>query len=91
VEVLKDMVFRITPLTDRDAREMLHAIRSAPLLQGYRGRPPADLDALTDLLLRVSWLVETVPEIAEMDLNPVMVREPGHGLTAVDARVRVQS
>src|SRR5262249_44674647 len=87
VEVLNDMSFRITPLTDLDAREMVHGIRGLPLLQGYRGRPAADVPAIEELLLRISWLVEQVPEVAEMDLNPVLVSEPGSGLTAVDLRV----
>ncbi|MBX6377463.1 MAG: GNAT family N-acetyltransferase [Clostridia bacterium] len=90
VEVLNDTAFRITPLTDADAREMVRSIRAFPLLQGYRGRPPADLEALEDLLLRVSWLVEEVPEIAEMDLNPVRVFGPGRGLAPVDVRVYVR-
>jgi acetate---CoA ligase (ADP-forming) len=87
VEILNDVAFRITPLTDSDAREMVRSIRSLPLLQGYRGRPPADLAAVEDLLLRISWLVETVPEIAEMDANPVKLFEPGQGLALVDVRI----
>jgi acyl-CoA synthetase (NDP forming) len=90
VEVLKDTVFSITPLTDADVREMVRAIRGLPLLQGYRGRPPADLEAIEDLLLRISWLVEELPQIAEMDLNPVKVFEPGRGLTPIDVRVYVR-
>jgi acyl-CoA synthetase (NDP forming) len=88
--VLNDVAFRITPLTDADAREMVRSIRSLPLLQGYRGRPPADLEAVEDLLLRISWLVEAVPEIAEMDANPVKVMAPGEGLALVDLRVYVR-
>jgi len=90
VEVLKDTVFRITPLTDADAREMVRSIRGLPLLQGYRGQPLADLEAIEDLLLRISWLVEELPEIAEMDLNPVKVFEPGRGLAPIDVRVYVR-
>lgn len=90
VEVLNDVAFRITPLTDVDAQEMVRSIRSLPLLQGYRGRPPADLEAVEDLLLRISWLVEAVPEIAEMDANPVKVMAPGEGLALVDLRVYVR-
>jgi acyl-CoA synthetase (NDP forming) len=91
VEVLDDVALRITPLTDADAHEMVREIRGAPLLTGYRNRPAADLAAVEDLLLRVSWLVEAVPQIAEMDLNPVKVFEAGHGLIALDARVYVRS
>jgi acetyl coenzyme A synthetase (ADP forming)-like protein len=90
VEILNDVAFRITPLTDADAHEMVRSIRSLPLLQGYRGRPPAGLDAVEDLLLRISWLVETVPEIAEMDANPVKVFEPGQGVALIDVRVYVR-
>jgi acetyl coenzyme A synthetase (ADP forming)-like protein len=90
VEVLNDMAFRITPLTDADAAEMVRAIRAWPLLNGYRGRPPADVPAIEDLLLRVSRLVESVPQIAEMDLNPVMVYPAGQGIAVVDVRVAVR-
>ena len=90
VEVLNDIVFRITPLTDEDAREMVRSIRGLPLLQGYRGRPVADLGALEELLLRISWLVEAVPEIAELDLNPVMAYGGGRAPCPVDVRIRVR-
>jgi acetate---CoA ligase (ADP-forming) len=91
VEVLGDVRFRVAPLTDRDADELLHGIRGVRLLQGYRGHPPADLDALRDVLLRVSRLASDVPEIAELDLNPVMALPPGHGCRIVDARIRVRA
>jgi acyl-CoA synthetase (NDP forming) len=91
VEVLNDVALRITPLTDADAREMVRSIRGLPLLQGHRGRPPADLEALEDLLLRISWLVEEVPQVSEMDLNPVKVFASGRGLMPVDARVYVRA
>src|SRR5262249_26227114 len=68
VEILADVCFRVTPLTARDAAEMVRAIRGSRLLQGYRGHPPADLDAIEELLLRVSRLVEEVPEIGDLDL-----------------------
>ncbi|HEY2151812.1 MAG TPA: GNAT family N-acetyltransferase [Vicinamibacterales bacterium] len=90
VEVLADVNFRIAPLTDRDADELLHGIRGLPLLKGYRGHPPADLDALRELLLRVSRLAVEVPEIAELDLNPVIALPPGQGCRIVDARIRVR-
>jgi acetyl coenzyme A synthetase (ADP forming)-like protein len=89
-ELLNDVVFRITPLTDLDAREMVGAIRGASLLQGYRGQPPVDREALQELLLRVSWLVETVPEIVELDLNPVMASGTGSGAIPLDARIRIR-
>jgi len=91
VEVLGDVRFRVAPLTDHDADELLHEIRGLPLLLGYRGHPPADLDALRELLLRVSRLAVEVPEIVEVDLNPVMALSPGHGCRVVDARVKVRA
>ncbi len=91
VEILGDVRFRVAPLTDRDADELLHEIRGLPLLQGYRGHPAADIDALRDLLLRVSRLASEVPEIAELDLNPVIALAPGSGCRIVDARVRVRA
>ena len=90
VEVLGDVRFAIAPLTDGDADGLLHEIRGVPLLQGYRGHPPADLDALRELLLRVSRLATEVPEIAELDLNPVIALAPGLGCRVVDARVKVR-
>jgi acyl-CoA synthetase (NDP forming) len=90
VEILKDVLVRIAPLTDRDVDELLHGIKGFPLLQGYRGHPAADLDALRELLLRLSRLADSVPEIAELDLNPVMALAPGHGCRIVDARIRVR-
>jgi acetyl coenzyme A synthetase (ADP forming)-like protein len=88
VEILRDICFRVTPITDLDAREMVRSIRGYPLLQGYRGHPPADVAAIEELLLRVARLVEEVPEISELDLNPVMVFPPGRGCVIVDARIR---
>jgi acetyl coenzyme A synthetase (ADP forming)-like protein len=90
VEILKDVCFRVTPLTDRDAREMVHSIRGFRLLQGYRGHPPADIPAIEELLLRVSRLVEEVPEITELDLNPIFALPPGKGSVIIDSRIRVE-
>ncbi len=91
VEVLRDVVFRITPLTDTDADEMVRSIKGYKLLQGFRGAPEADIDAIKDLLLRMSRLVEEVPEIAELDLNPLRAHQPGQGCTILDARIRIES
>jgi len=91
VEILGDVSFRVAPLTDRDADELLHGIRGLPLLKGYRGHAPADLDALREVLLRVSRLASEVPEISELDLNPVMALPPGHGCRIVDARLKVRA
>jgi acetate---CoA ligase (ADP-forming) len=90
VEVLKDVGFRVAPLTDRDADELLYGIRGLPLLKGYRGHPPADIDALRELLLRVSQLAVDVPDIEALDLNPVIALPPGHGCRIVDARIKVR-
>jgi acyl-CoA synthetase (NDP forming) len=91
VEVLGDVRFRIAPLTDRDADALLRGIRGYRLLEGYRGHLPADLDGLRELLLRISRLAEDVPEISELDLNPVIALPPGNGCRIVDARMRVSS
>jgi acetyl coenzyme A synthetase (ADP forming)-like protein len=90
VELLGDVAFRIHPLTDLDADDMLSGIKGAKLLDGYRNLPPGDQPAVKDLLLRVSALVSAVPQIVEMDLNPVKVLEPGEGVKVVDARIRVK-
>jgi len=90
VELIGDVAFRILPLTDRDAREMLREPKAHQILEGYRGGPPGDIAALENALLRVGALVEDFPEIAEMDLNPVKVAEPGCGVTVVDARIRLE-
>jgi acyl-CoA synthetase (NDP forming) len=90
VELIKDVAFRIHPLTDVDARDMVRSIKGYPLLNGWRGSPPADVEALEQLLLRVSAMVEDIPEIAEMDLNPVKVLSPGEGCCVVDARILLQ-
>jgi acyl-CoA synthetase (NDP forming) len=88
-EVLGDHAARLSPLTSADADALIHSVRAAPLLVGYRGQPAADLDGLRDTLLRVSQLAADLPQIAELDLNPVIARPDG--ITAVDARVRVTS
>jgi len=88
VELLDDVAFRVHPLTDRDAREMLDAVRSSRLLHGFRGAPPSDVAALLDTILRLSALLDVCPEIRDIDLNPLKVLT--HGVSAVDARIRVE-
>lgn len=90
VEILGDLQFRITPLTDRDAAELIREINGYRLLTGYRGHPPADLEALENTLLRVSRLVEEVPEINELDLNPIIALPSGQGCRIVDAKIRIE-
>jgi acyl-CoA synthetase (NDP forming)/GNAT superfamily N-acetyltransferase len=86
-EVLADHAARLVPLTEADADTLIGSIRSAPLLRGHRGGPAADLTALRDVLLRVSRLTDDLPEIAELDLNPVIARTDS--AVAVDARIRL--
>lgn len=90
VEALRDVVFRMAPLSETEAARMVRDIRSLPLLAGGRGIPPADLAAIEALLVTVSQMAVDLPEIAEMDLNPVMVYPQGQGLRVVDVRIRKQ-
>jgi len=85
VEVLKDVSFRIVPLTQRDAREMIKEIKGYSLLEGYRGQEPANIPFLEDLLLKVSDFLEQTPEIKEIDLNPIFAYKDG--AVVVDARI----
>ena len=85
VEVMKDVAFRIVPLEERDAQQLMREIKGFPLLEGARGTPPADLDALGALILKVSEVVEASPEIAELDLNPIFAYPDG--AIAVDAHI----
>jgi acetyl coenzyme A synthetase (ADP forming)-like protein len=86
-ELIGDVAVRITPLSDLDAAEMLTSLRTYPLLTGYRGAPPCDIDSIKDALLRLSALVEAHPEIAELDANPLLARPDG--AVIIDARVRL--
>lgn len=85
VEILKDVSFRVLPISPRSARNMIEEIHAAPLLKGIRGQPPRDMKALRRLLSLCSELVEAYPDIMEMDLNPVIVYEKGAHI--VDARI----
>lgn len=87
VEVLKDVAFRLVPLEEKDARQMIDEIKGRPVLSGVRGQPPADIDALARTLLKVSEFVERHPEVRELDLNPVFAYPDG--ALAVDARIIV--
>jgi acyl-CoA synthetase (NDP forming) len=88
-ELIKDVAVRITPITDLDAREILRSLRTFPLLDGYRGAPRCDTAAIEDVLLRVAAMVETHPEIVELDCNPLIARPAG--VAIIDARVRVEA
>ena len=85
VELLKDVAFRVAPITREDASEMIKKVKAFPLLNGYRNTPPADLNAIINVLLNASRLVMDYPEIKELDLNPVMAYETG--AITVDARI----
>ena len=85
VELLEDVSFRIAPITEYDAKEMIHEIKGFPILNGYRGKPKADIDAIVDALLKISDLVVKNEEIFEMDLNPVFIYDKG--ISCVDARI----
>lgn len=85
VEILKDVAFRIAPITEDEAREMISEVKAYPILKGYRNRPPADLEAIVKILLNTSRLVTEHEEIKELDLNPIMVYEKG--AKTVDARI----
>jgi acetyltransferase len=89
VEVMKDVAFRISPITDLDAREMVRSIRGFPILQGVRGAAPADLAAIEEAILRLSQLVLDHPEIASFDVNPFLAFEEGRRSLAVDARMSI--
>lgn len=91
VETLKDVTFRLAPFSLTEAQEMLSEIRAHALLDGVRGQPPADKDAIQDALLRIGQLVQDFPEIAELDINPLMVYDQGQGAIAIDMRLVLSS
>lgn len=88
-ELLADRALRLVPVTDQDASELVRSLRGSQLFFGYRGRAPVDVAALEDLILRVGALADEIPEIAEMDLNPVVASE--EGVVAIDVKIRVVS
>ena len=88
VEVMGNVHFRLAPLSDIDASELVKTMRGFALLNGHSGRPRADVEALEEIVLRVSRLAEEVPEIIELDLNPVIVLDAGNGCRIVDARAK---
>ncbi len=88
-ELLKDVAIRLHPLTDLDAKELVGSIKMAKLFEGFRGAPPSDTQALEELLLRLSAMVEDVPQITELDFNPVKVMPKGEGYWVLDARIMI--
>ena len=89
-ELMKDVAVRLHPLTDSDAKELVSSIKMRKLFEGFRGSPPADTAAVEDLLLRLSAMIEDIPQIAELDFNPVKVMPRGEGYWVVDARIMVK-
>jgi acetyltransferase len=87
VETLKDVTFRLAPFSKQEAKDMLGEIRTHALLDGVRGKPPADKEALVDALLRMGQLVQDFPEIEEFDINPLVVYSQGQGAVAIDMRL----
>jgi len=87
VEVLKDVAFRIIPVSEQEAREMINEIKGYSMLAGVRGNKPKDIDSIVDVILKISSLVSDFPEIKEIDLNPIYVYD--EGLIVVDARILV--
>ena len=85
VEILKDVVFRLIPIEQEDATEMLTEFKAAKILDGVRGQPPVDKKALIELLLQTSSFVDKYPEIEELDLNPIFATDKG--VSVVDARI----
>jgi acetyltransferase len=90
VEVLKDVSFRLAPMWQISADRMVRQIRSFQVLDGFRGTPPSDIDAIVDTLLRLSAMVCNHPEISELDINPLIVHAKGHGCSVADSRVMLR-
>jgi acyl-CoA synthetase (NDP forming) len=89
VEVMKDVTFRLCPVSEKEARAMVGEIRAFGLLRGARGQAPADIDAIVDVLVRTSALAVDFPDILEMDINPLIVMDRGNGALAADIRIGI--
>ena len=90
VEVLKDVSFRLAPMWQISAERMVRQIRSFQVLDGFRGNPPSDVDAIVDTLLRLSAMVYNHPEISELDINPLIVHAKGQGCSVADSRIMLR-
>jgi acetyl-CoA synthetase (ADP-forming) len=88
VELLKDVSFRVIPVERKDAQEMIEEIKGFPLLQGYRGKEPANISVLTDIILKISKFIEANPIVKELELNPIFVYRDR--AVAVDARILLE-
>ena len=91
VEILKDVIFRLAPISESEARDMVESIKTIGLLKGARGEKPSDIPSVIDCLLRLSQLVIDFPEIEEFDINPLLVLEDGKGSRVVDVRIGIKS
>ena len=91
VEVLKDVVFRLAPLTDVDAEEMVKSVKAYKLLEGARGTTPAQIPRVEETLLRISQLVADFPAVKELDINPLMISEKTGEPIAVDGRIEIDA
>jgi acyl-CoA synthetase (NDP forming) len=90
VETMKDVTFRLAPLSVEDAQGMISSIKGYPVLEGVRGEKAVDIDKLSEILIRLSQLGSDFPEIAEMDINPVLAFTKGKGAVVVDARIKIR-
>jgi acyl-CoA synthetase (NDP forming) len=91
VEVFRDVTFRAAPLERRDVSEMIREMKSYPLLTGVRGSAPRDIEALEDCIMRLGQLAVDLPDIVELDMNPVIVDAKGRGAAVADARIMLAS
>ncbi len=90
VEVLKDVTFRLAPMWQISAERMVREIKAFKMLDGFRGNPPSDIEAIVDILLRLSYMVCNHPEISELDINPLIVHARGQGCSVADSRVMLR-
>jgi acetyltransferase len=90
VEVMKDVVFRGVPLNRREAMKMVKEIKSFPLLMGVRGEKPKDIEGVIDTIIKVGTIIRHCPDITDIEINPIVVYEQGHGVKALDARILIK-
>jgi 4-hydroxybutyryl-CoA synthetase (ADP-forming) len=89
VEILKDVTFRLAPVTDQEANDMISSIKTKKLLEGVRGEKPSDVEKLSECIQRLSQLVTDFKEIKELDMNPVLVMEKDSGCKILDVRIGI--
>jgi acetyltransferase len=87
VNFLKDVSFRLAPMNEREAQQMMEETRSYALLKGVRGQAPADIDALREAILRIGLMVWDLPELKDLDINPILVYDEGRGVSALDVKM----